>query len=34
LAQRLRQPRSKAQQIATEYVEQEIGIVMLSEASL
>ena len=31
LAQRLRQPRSKAQQIATEYVEQEIGIVMLSE---
>lgn len=31
MAQRLRQPRSKAQQVATEYVEEEIGIVMLSE---
>lgn len=28
---KLRQPRSRAQQIATEYVEQEIGIVLLSE---
>lgn len=28
---KLRQPRSRAQQIATEYVENEIGIVMLSE---
>lgn len=28
---KLRQPRSRAQQVATEYVENEIGIVMLSE---
>jgi len=28
---KLRQPRSRAQQIATEYIEDEIGIVMLSE---
>ncbi|WP_026853431.1 translation initiation factor IF-2 [Geothrix fermentans] len=28
---KLRQPRSRAQQVATEYVEDEIGIVMLSE---
>ncbi len=28
---KLRQPRSRAQQIATEYVQEEIGIVMLSE---
>jgi len=28
---KLRQPRSRAQQIATEYIEEEIGIVMLSE---
>ncbi len=31
LAQRLRQPRSRAQMIATEFVEDEVGIVMLSE---
>ena len=31
LEQKLRQPRSRAQQIATEYVDEEIGIVMLSE---
>jgi translation initiation factor IF-2 len=28
---KLRQPRSRAQQVATEYIEEEIGIVMLSE---
>jgi translation initiation factor IF-2 len=28
---KLRQPRSRAQQIATEYIEEEVGIVMLSE---
>jgi translation initiation factor IF-2 len=31
LEQKLRQPRSRAQQIAIEYIEDEIGIVMLSE---
>jgi translation initiation factor IF-2 len=31
LALKMRQPRSRAQQIATEFVEEEIGIVMLSE---
>jgi translation initiation factor IF-2 len=31
LEQKLRQPRSRAQQIAAEYIEEEIGIVMLSE---
>ncbi len=31
LEQRLRQPRSRAQQIATEFIENELGIVMLSE---
>ena len=28
---KLRQPRSRAQQVATEYIEEEVGIVMLSE---